>query len=215
MASSRILPKARRRKGESPGPNTSPGKGQESGLLDEAPGCLPPVLAGKRVAHPGEEGAARREAEGVPLPDKGGAEQVVTARHHPPVVRHPAVQVFDSVLDRQLGHPRLADRHRVLGLQGLVDELLRSGQQPRPVAGQGIGLAERHDMDEVVPPPVPGKELVRSHPAGNEIRVGLVQQQGDPVARRQPLQAVDGFRRRDHAGRIAWGDQENGTGAGR
>ena len=80
------------------------------------------------------------------------AEPVVAALHHPPVVRHPVVQMLHPVFDRQLGHAGLADRHGVLGLQGMVDEPCGRRQQAGPVAGQGKGLAEGHDMDEMVAP---------------------------------------------------------------
>ena len=69
-----------------------------------------------------EEGPAGHEAKRVAGVQEFFPEPVVAARHHLPVGRDPLVKVLQAVTDGLLGDPRLADRHGVLGLEGMVDE---------------------------------------------------------------------------------------------
>lgn len=189
------------------------GEADDAGFHGQPAGSLPAGALLQGMPHPGEEGAARHKAERIAGTGKERPEEVVPSGHHEPVLFHPAVQMADPVEHGMLGDARLADRHGVLGLKGVADELFRRGETAGPVPREGIGLAEGHQVDQVIPPAGVLEKIVGPLAAGDEVGIGFVQDQRDAPAPGQPVEFLDRFRRRDHAGGVGGGHQQDGPGA--
>ena len=127
------------------------------------------------------------------------------------VLARPGQQVAQAVERRLLAEPRRADRDAVHRLLDLGHQGGARGDAADAVAGQGEDLGEAVEMHQRAAPVRVAEQLVRPRALGQEVLVGLVEQQGDAVLLRQLEEGVDGRRRIDRAGRIVGRDQDDGA----
>ena len=69
-----------------------------------------------------------------------------------------------------------------------MDKLGRGRQEAGPVTGQGKGLAEGGDVNQLIAPCGSAEQLVGSGAPWNEAVVGFIQDQGDVAALRKGIQ---------------------------